>query len=98
MFCRMADIVVGGSTDEPMLCHSRSWWRTMPSTNPPIPMPSVIPAAADMPGPAGGSSRGGRKNRHYRSWYHRTRYRDRHPNPREGGAAQSTVQGVRVVE
>src|SRR5215211_3556548 len=40
----MASIVVGGSQFESMLCHCNSWWRAIPSTKPPRPMPSRIPA------------------------------------------------------
>src|SRR4051812_14986054 len=40
----MASIVVGGSQFESMLCHCNIWWRAIPSTKPPKPMPSRIPA------------------------------------------------------
>src|SRR4051794_38137940 len=36
--------VVLGITAESMLCVCRSWWKRMPSTNPPSPMPSSRPA------------------------------------------------------
>src|SRR6266511_1045137 len=42
----MASIVVGGSQFESMLCHCKIWWRAIPSTKPPRPMPSRIPAVA----------------------------------------------------
>ena len=37
--------VVGGYFAESMLWTWRIWWNRMPSTKPPIPMPSSVPAA-----------------------------------------------------
>ena len=34
-----------GTQFESMLCNCRIWWNRMPSTKPPIPMPSRVPAA-----------------------------------------------------
>src|SRR5437764_740573 len=44
----MASMVVGGSQFESMLCHWKIWWRAIPSTKPPKPMPSRMPAVVAL--------------------------------------------------
>ncbi|RIH74661.1 hypothetical protein Mterra_04060 [Calidithermus terrae] len=45
MFSRIASMSRGGTRLESMWCHCKIWCSTIPSTNPPIPIPKQTPAA-----------------------------------------------------
>src|SRR5262249_18293520 len=49
----MASMVVGGIQFESMLCHCKIWCKAIPSTKPPKPTPSSIPAVVAFLGGAG---------------------------------------------